>query len=79
MVCGRIKDLVVWLREDYGVSVCETTVSGALKDMGFVKLTARPRHHGQNEPALEVFRKSFRAELEARRARLGPQTPLEIW
>ncbi|MBO6512009.1 MAG: winged helix-turn-helix domain-containing protein [Roseibium sp.] len=58
MVCGRIKDLVVWLREDYGVSVCETTVSGALKDMGFVKLTARPHHHGQNEPALEVFKEA---------------------
>lgn len=58
VVRWRIKDLVAWLHEEFGVSVCETTVSGALKDMGFVKLTARPRHHGQNEHALEAFKKT---------------------
>lgn len=54
----RIKDLVAWLHEAFGVSVFETTVSGALKGMGFVKLTARPRHHGRNEQALEAFKKA---------------------
>jgi len=58
VVRWRIKDLVAWLHEEFGVSVCETTVSGALKSMGFVKLTARPRHHGQNEHALVAFKKA---------------------
>lgn len=60
VVRWRIKDLVAWLHEEFGVSVCEATVSGALKGMGFVKLTARPRHHGQNEYALEAFKKASR-------------------
>jgi transposase len=57
VVRWRIKDLVAWLHEELGVKVAESTVRGALKDMGFVKLTARPRHHGQNEHALEAFKK----------------------
>lgn len=57
VVRWRIKDLVAWLHEELGVNVAESTVRGALKDMGFVKLTARPRHHGQNEHALEAFKK----------------------
>lgn len=59
VVRWRIKDLVAWLHEEFGLSVAESTVRGALKDMGFVKLTARPRHHGQNAHALEVFKKDF--------------------
>ncbi len=57
VVRWRIKDLVAWLHEELGVNVAESTVRGALKDMGFVKLTARPCHHGQNEHALEAFKK----------------------
>ena len=57
VVRWRIKDLVAWLHAKYGVSVCETTVSNTLKELGFVKLTARPRHHGQNEHALEASKK----------------------
>lgn len=58
VVRWRIKDLVDRLHEEFGVSVCEKTVSGALKDIGFVKLTARPSHHGQNKHALESFKKA---------------------
>ncbi len=79
VVRWRIKDLVVWLHEEFGLSVAESTVRGTLKDMGFVKLTARPRHHGQNEDALEAFKKRFPAELKALKARLGLRTPVEIW
>jgi len=58
VVRWRIKDLVHWLCEEFGVSVAETTVRGALKEMGYVKLSARPRHHAQNEYALEAFKKT---------------------
>ena len=53
-----IKDLVAWLHEEFVISVCENTVSGTLRDMGFVMLTARPRHHGQNGHALEAAKKA---------------------
>lgn len=58
VVRWRIKDLVHWLYEEFGVSVAESTVRGALKELGYVKLSARPRHHAQNEYALEAFKKS---------------------
>ncbi len=57
VVRWRIKDLVAWLYDEFGLSVAESTVRRALKDMGIVKLSARPRHHGQNEHALEAFNK----------------------
>jgi transposase len=58
VVRWRIKDLVLWLYEEFGLSVAESTVRGALKDMGFVKLSARPRHYAQNQYALEAFKKT---------------------
>jgi len=58
VVRWRIKDLVQWLYEEFGLSVSESTVGGALKKMGFVRLSARPRHHAQNEYALEAFKKT---------------------
>jgi transposase len=58
VVRWRIKDLVQWLYEEFGLSVSESTVRGALKKMGFVRLSARPRHYAQNEYALEAFKKT---------------------
>jgi arginine repressor len=45
----RLIDLVQWLHDEFAVSLDETTVSRELKKLGYVKLTARPRHHAQNE------------------------------
>jgi arginine repressor len=50
-------DLVQWLHEEFAVSLDETTVGRELKKLGYVKLTARPRHHVQNEYAMEAFKK----------------------
>ena len=58
VVRWRIIDLVQWLRDEFGLVVCETTVRKALKEMGFAKLSARPRHHAQNELALSAFKKT---------------------
>ena len=71
VVRWRIKDLVWWLHEEFAVSVDETTVGRALKDMGYVKLTARPRHHAQNEHAMAAFKKTSPANSGrwARRSR----------
>src|SRR5690554_2288706 len=57
VVRWRRKDLVRWLYEEFGVEVAETTVGRELRAMGFRRLTARPRHHSQNELALEAFKK----------------------
>jgi arginine repressor len=53
----RLIDLARWLHDEFGVSLTETTVGRELKKLGYVKLTARPRHHAQNEYAMEDFKK----------------------
>ena len=57
VVRWRLIDLVQWLHEEFAVSLDETTVGRELRKLGYVKLTARPRHHAQNELALEAFKK----------------------
>jgi transposase len=57
VVRWRLIDLVQWLHEEFAVSLDETTVGRELKKLGYVKLTARPRHHAQNEFAMEAFKK----------------------
>ena len=58
VVRWRLADLAAWLREEFGVSVSETTVSRALKRLGFRVLTARPQAHGQDPEAKQAFKKS---------------------
>jgi transposase len=58
VVRWRLIDLVQWLHEEFAVSLDETTVGRQLKAMGYAKLSARPRHHAQNEFAVEAFKKT---------------------
>ena len=57
VVRWRLKDLAQWLFEEFGIELDETTVGRALRVMGFGKLSARPRHHAQNELAIDIFKK----------------------
>ena len=57
VVRWRLIDLVQWLHYEFAVSLDATTVGRELKKLGYVKLTARPRHHAQNELAIEAFKK----------------------
>jgi transposase len=57
VVHWRLIDLAWWLHDEFGVSLTETTVGRELKKQGYVKLTVRPRHHTQNEYAMEDFKK----------------------
>jgi transposase len=74
VVRWRLIDLVQWLHDAFAVSLDETTVGRELKKLGYVKLTARPRHHTQNELAMEAFKKGAlppswrRSEQPSRRA-----------
>lgn len=75
VVRWRLIDLVQWLHAEFAVSLDETTVGRELKKLGYVKLTARPRHHAQNEQAMEAFKKGAlppswqRSERPSRKAR----------
>src|SRR5690606_25950359 len=69
VVRWRRRGRVRWLCEESGVGVAGPTVGRELRAMGFRRLTARPRHHSQNELALEAFKKtSPRSWRRSRRA-----------
>lgn len=58
VVRWRLADLVQWFWEEFRVSVSRQTLGRELHAMGYAKLSARPRHHGQNPDALEAFKKA---------------------
>ncbi len=58
VVRWRRKDLALWLFEEFRVSLEESSVGRELRALGFRKISARPRHKGQNEFAVEGFKKT---------------------
>ena len=42
VVRWRLKDQALWIFEDFGISLDETTLGRGLKALGFRKLSARP-------------------------------------
>ena len=72
VVRWRLVDLVAWLHDEFGISVCDRTVSRALKQFGFRVLTARPRAHGQDPEAIEAFKKTSPRRWQ----RSGSATPV---
>ena len=58
VVRWRLVDLAQWLWDEYRVSVDQSTVSRELKALGFVKMTARPRHQAQNAFVVADFKKT---------------------
>ena len=79
VVRWRLKDLAGWIRDVFAISLDETTVSRELKAMGFTKMTARPRHHAQEEGVIEDFKKKFPELVAEARRRLPDGTEIEIW
>ncbi len=51
VVGWRLIDLMQGVWEEFGVSLSEATMSREVRALGFAKLSARPRHHAQNEHA----------------------------
>jgi len=58
VVRWRRCDLAQELYEEFGVSVAESTIGRVLREMGYRKISARPRHHAQNEYVVEDFKKA---------------------
>ncbi|MBW7851656.1 MAG: winged helix-turn-helix domain-containing protein [Rhodospirillales bacterium] len=73
VVRWRLKDLVQWVVEEFGISLDETTVGRELRAMGFRKLSARPRHYDQSGEAIEDFKKTSPSSWQ----RSGPPCPPE--
>ena len=75
VVRWRLKDLALWIFEEFGIALDETTVGRMLRAMGFRKLSARPRHYAQNELALDDFKKHSRPNWRrsARHSRSAPR------
>lgn len=57
VVRWRGKDLALWVFEEFSISLEKTTVGRELRALGFCKISTRPRHKGQNEFAVEDFKK----------------------
>src|SRR4051812_17756478 len=82
VVRWRLKDLTLWIWEEFRISLSETTLSRELRALGYRKLSARPRHYAQNPEALELFKKvspppwrrSGRASRRAPRSSCGGRT-----
>ncbi len=58
VVRWRLADLRQWIWQEFATSLDESNISRELKALDFVKISARPRHHAQNQFALEDFKKT---------------------
>ena len=59
VVRWRIVDLCQRLFEEFRLAVSPQTLGRELREMGYRKLSARPRHHAQAEGAIDDFKKAF--------------------
>ena len=57
IVRWRVIDLCQWLRDGYAVVIAETKLSAELRQMGYRRVSARPRHHRQAKGAIAAFKK----------------------
>jgi transposase len=60
VVRWRRVDLQRVIKNRFGVDYCERYVGTLLKKLGFVHISARPRHPGQDAEIVEAFKKTFR-------------------
>ena len=58
VVRWRQADLGQWLYEEFGVSLSRNRLSAVIRSLDFRLLTGRPRHHGQDPEAQDVFKKA---------------------
>jgi len=59
VVRWRLVDLAGWIYDEYGVSLDPSRLGRILKSLGYARLSVRPKHHAQNEHALEAFKRDF--------------------
>jgi putative transposase len=76
---GRARDLIMRLHEEFGLSVSDDTIYGALKELGFSDVSARPKAYKQDAEAMEGVQKNFAERVAEVRAKLVSGTPVEVW
>jgi len=80
VVRWRIADLCQWLWDEFRVSVSKQTLGRELRAMRYRKLSARPRHHGQADGAIEEFKKSLPETLAKIAREQGVDAAeIEVW
>jgi transposase len=57
VVRWRLIDLMQWLWDEFALSISKSTLSREVRALGYRKLSARPRHQGQDPDAIEDFKK----------------------
>ena len=59
VVRWRLIDLAQWVFAEFGIPISKQTLSRVLRQMGYRKLSARPRHHAQDPAAPAAFKKAL--------------------
>ena len=75
VVRWRLIDLAQWVFDEFRILISKQTLSRELRNLGFRKLSARPRHHAQDEEAAADFKKNFPASGLTRAAVAWFQAP----
>ena len=57
VVRWRLIDLIAWIWEEFRISISKQTLSRELRTLDYRKLSARPRHHAQDQDAIPAFKK----------------------
>jgi len=58
VVRWRLIDLTQWVWDEFEIAISKQTLSRELRAMGYRKLSARPRHHAQEEDAIPTFKET---------------------
>lgn len=58
VVRWRLIDLAQWIWDEFGLSISKQSLSREMRALGFRKLSARPRHNGQNAGDVADFKKA---------------------
>lgn len=64
VVRWRLIDLAQWIWDEFGLSISKQSLSREMRALGFRKLSARPRHHGQKADAIPAFKKTSQASWQ---------------
>lgn len=75
VVRWRLVDLAQWVFEEFRITISTQTLSRELRGMGYRKLSARPRHHAQNEFELDAFKKASLPRWQRSRRTTPPASP----
>src|SRR6185437_1711520 len=59
IVRWRLIDLAQWVFAEFGIAISKQTLSRMLRQMGYRKLSARPRHYAQDPAAPAAFKKAL--------------------